>query len=185
MKQYAQILVAAAMTFSLGIAGGMAAQSQKFREIVFGGPDPDTTEGRVQFTQPSAVDTLTFQIGGQDAMELDETGSEPRMQALGSFALNAVQTFTDSDLTPDVGGGSNFATNTTTAVLTDFDGSEIESGQLLCVESAGAITFDVTSSGLKGGSTNIVTADGDLTCWLYNGTDWLLIAFMDLSDDMS
>jgi len=102
----------------------------------------------------------------------------------GALDMGTLETFTDSDLTPDVSDDSYFITNTTTATLTDFDGSGIVAGQVIYVESAGAITYDVTSTGLIGGSTDIVTADGDLTSWLYNGTDWLLISFMDLSDDM-
>ena len=103
----------------------------------------------------------------------------------GATVLNTVQTFGESDETPDVSGYSYFITHATTDTITDFDGSGIVAGQLLVIESAGAITYDVTSSGLKGGSTDIVTADGDQTTWIYNGTDWLLMSFMDLSDDMS
>ena len=103
----------------------------------------------------------------------------------GALDLGTVEIFVDSDLTPDVSDGSFFITNTTGATLTDFDGTGIVAGQIIVIESAGAIVYDVTGQGLKGGSTDIITADGDVTTWIYNGTDWLLIAFMDLSDDMS
>jgi hypothetical protein len=58
-------------------------------------------------------------------------------------------------------------------------------GDVVYVKSKGAVTFDVTGSGLKGGDTDLVTEDGDLTCWLYDGTDWLLISFTDMSDNLS
>ena len=103
----------------------------------------------------------------------------------GALDIGTVETFTDEDATPDVGDGSYFVTNTTTDTITDFDGSDIVAGQIIVIESAGAITYDVTGEGLAGGTTDLVTADGDLTSWIYNGTDWLLISFMDLSDDMS
>lgn len=101
----------------------------------------------------------------------------------GQFDIGELVTFGESDETPDVHGHCYFITHATTDTITDFDGTGIDAGQIIIVESAGAITYDVTSSGLKGGSTDIITADGDQTAWVYNGTDWLLIAFMDLSDD--
>ena len=127
-------------------------------------------------------------LGTTTALSVDENTDITTSGNLivdGALDMGTVETFTDSDLTPDVSDGSYFITNTTTATLTDFDGSGIVAGQVIYVESAGAITYDVTTTGLIGGSTDIVTADGDLTSWLYNGTDWLLISFMDLSDDLS
>lgn len=94
------------------------------------------------------------------------------------------ETFTDSDTTPDVGTGSFFITNTSGVTITDFDGAGILAGQVITVESNGAIVFDCTSSGFQCGSTDITTAAGDLTSWLYDGTDWHLIAFTDQSTDM-
>ena len=99
--------------------------------------------------------------------------------------LDTVQTFTDEDATPDVGGYSYFNTNTTTTTITDFDGAGIEDGQLIYVISKGAITYDVTSSGIKGGTTDIVTAAGDVTTFLYDGTDWYVTSRIDQSDDLN
>jgi len=99
----------------------------------------------------------------------------------GQFDIGELATFGESDDTPDVHGQCYFVTHATTDTITDFDGTGIDAGQIIVVESAGAITYDVTGTGLKGGSTDIVTADGDLTSWVYNGTDWLLISYMDLS----
>jgi len=99
----------------------------------------------------------------------------------GQFDIGELATFGESDDTPDVHGHCYFVTHATTDTITDFDGTGIDAGQIIVVESAGAITYDVTGQGLKGGSTDIITADGDLTVWIYNGTDWLLISYMDLS----
>ena len=92
-------------------------------------------------------------------------------------------TFTASDTTPSIKNKKMWFTHTGTLTITDFDDGVI--GDVIYVLSKGAITFDVTSSGLKGGTNDLVTADGDLTCWLYNGTDWLLISFTDQSDNLS
>jgi hypothetical protein len=41
------------------------------------------------------------------------------------------------------------------------------------------------SANLKGGTTNIATNDGDVTTWVYDGTYWYLMNFMDQSADLS
>lgn len=107
------------------------------------------------------------------------------------FYPNLARTFVSGDATPDVSGYKYFQTNsgswldTFTGGITDFDGTGIRAGQEIIVESTGVVTFDVTSSGLKGGSADLVTADGDLTGWFYNGTDWILKFYIDQSDDLS
>lgn len=103
----------------------------------------------------------------------------------GGMQLGAVSTFGDVDETPDVSGNTYWNTFTGTATVTDFDGSGIEAGQLLFIVSTGAVTFDCTSSGLSCGSTDIVTADGDLIAFLYDGVDWIMISFMDNSDNQA
>lgn len=103
----------------------------------------------------------------------------------GLLDLGTVETFVDSDTTPAVNTGSYFNTNTTSVTITDFDGTGIVAGQLLVVVSKGAITFDVTSSGIIGGTTDIITAAGDVTTFLYDGTDWYVVARMDMSDDLN
>ena len=95
----------------------------------------------------------------------------------------AIRTFSESDGTPSVTAGNLFQTHTTGVTVTDFDNGR--AGQTITVVSKGAIVYDVTSSGLKGGSTNITTAAGDITTWTYDGTDWYLVQFMDVSADMS
>lgn len=110
---------------------------------------------------------------------------EKILKASGKVVFNEAQTFVDSDATPDVSGYTFWETNTTGVTITDFDGS-VEEGQLLIVLSKGAIVYDVTASGIKGGTTNITTAAGDLTVFIYDGSgDWIVIARMDMSDDLN
>ncbi len=98
--------------------------------------------------------------------------------------LGTVETFTASDTTPDVGTGIYFNTDTGTLTILDFDGASIVDGQIITVFSKGAVTYDVDGGLLRAGSTDIVTASGDITMWMYDGTDWVLIAYMDDSTDM-
>ena len=58
-------------------------------------------------------------------------------------------------------------------------------GQVITVISTAAITYDVTGTNLKGGSTDIVTASGDVTQWCFDGTNWYLLQFMDVDADHS
>ena len=101
-----------------------------------------------------------------------------------------LQEFTDSDTDPII-TGSFYKTNTTTATINNFlSGADLSEakltvGQILVVQSKGAITFDVTTSGLIGGTTDIVTAAGDVTTWIYDGTSWTLMSFQDLSDNLN
>ncbi len=101
------------------------------------------------------------------------------------IGFGAQQTLADADATPDISGGTNWITGSTSFTITDFDAGtdSLAPGQFVVIESNGDITFDVTSSGLSGGTTDIVTATGDVTTWQYDGTDWKLIAFMDASTD--
>jgi len=103
----------------------------------------------------------------------------------GSVDIGTVTTFVDSDATPDVTGSAYWKTNTTGVTITDFDGTGLADGQIITVVSKGAITYDVTASGLIGGSTDLITANTDLTQWLYDGTDWFLVQFTDQSDNLA
>jgi hypothetical protein len=103
--------------------------------------------------------------------------------------VGKLQTLTDSDTQPIV-TSSYCNTGTTTATINNFSYSYasetgLQAGQYLVVVSKGAITFDVTSSGLVGGSTDIITADGDTTTWMYDGTSWRLLSFINLSTDQN
>ena len=92
-------------------------------------------------------------------------------------------TFSDGDATPSVATGNLFKHHASTQSITMFDDGV--AGQIITVISTAAITYDVTSTNLKGGSADIVTANGDVTQWCFDGTNWYLLQFMDVSADMS
>ncbi len=101
----------------------------------------------------------------------------------GLVDVGTQEQFTDTDADPDVSTGIYWSTFTNALTITDFDGTPVD-GQVLIVESLGAITWDCTGAGLDCGTVDIVTAAGDVTTWVYDGTDWDLISFMDVSTDM-
>lgn len=103
----------------------------------------------------------------------------------GELNLGVVSTFVDADTTPDVTGAAYWNTNTTGVTITDFDGAGLSAGDVIVVVSKGAIVYDVTSSGIIGGSTDITTAASDVTTFIYDGTDWRVVARMDQSDDLN
>jgi len=108
------------------------------------------------------------------------------VQVQSSFAANVTGTFgtfSATDTTPSVSGGNLWKTHASGQTLTTFDDGV--PGQIITVISTAAVVFDVTSTTLKGGSTNITTASGDVTNWVYDGTNWYLINFMDVSADLS
>jgi hypothetical protein len=141
-----------------------------------------TAYGSLRFYDGDAVD-LGHAVIAKCGLGLDCAVVSEQMYMKQSF--EAAETFTDSDATPDVSGALHFETNTSAVTITDFDGSGIYEGQLIIVVSKGAITYDVTSSGIVGGSTDIITAAGDVTSFLYDGADWLVTSRIDLSDDLN
>ena len=102
----------------------------------------------------------------------------------GALDLGTVQTFADGDGTPDVSGGAYFNTHSSAETITDFDGSDIVDGQVITVFSKGATTFD-DGGLLRAGSVDLVTANGDMTTWMYDGTDWVLFSFMDDTENQN
>ena len=89
-----------------------------------------------------------------------------------------------ADNSPSVIGRTFCETNTAAVTITDLDDGV--TGQEILVLSKGAITFDVTGTNLNGGSTNIVTATGDVTKWICtDGTNWSLLMVMDNSANNS
>ena len=103
--------------------------------------------------------------------------------SFGANTAGTFGTFSSSDTTPSVLGGNLWKTHASGQTLTTFDDGV--PGQIITVISTAAVVFDVTSTTLKGGSTNITTASGDVTNWVYDGTNWYLINFMDVSADLS
>lgn len=93
-------------------------------------------------------------------------------------------TFADADATPSVKFRTLFNTFTNVLTITAFDDPIV--GQEIKIISKAAITFDTTTANdathnLDGSSVDITTADGDITTWLYNGTSWTLLSWIDIS----
>ena len=108
----------------------------------------------------------------------------------GVLNLNAyhnwsVTTWASMDATPSVASGTIFNTfaASPTQTVTNFDDGV--AGKSIKVFSKGLITFDVTGTNLKCGSTDVVTVSGDYSTWLYDGTDWQCESFIDASDNLN
>ena len=102
---------------------------------------------------------------------------------LGFISVPTVPTLGAANATPNVSGSNIFNSGTSGLTITDFNGGSI--GQTVTIISKAAIVYDVTSTNLKGGSANITTASGDATTWVYDGSSWYLISWMDVSADLS
>ena len=104
----------------------------------------------------------------------------------GLFATNVSGNIAtlENNGTPSVATGNLWQTNSGSLTITDFLNGI--TGQTITVLSKGAITFDVTGTNLNGGTTDIVTADGDITVWTSSdGTNWYLNSFMDQSKNVA
>ena len=99
-----------------------------------------------------------------------------------SGPANTFVTFGAADATPSVATGNLFKTGGA-VTITALDDST--AGQTITIISDHAVMYDVTGTTLKGGSTNITTAIGDVTTWISDGTNWYLLSFMDASTDLS
>ena len=92
-------------------------------------------------------------------------------------------TMAESDTSPDVSTGNIFKSHSTGVTIDQFDGGVC--GQIITIISGGATVYDVSGQ-LKGGTTNITTAAGDVTMWVCeSATIWHLLSWMDLSIDLS
>lgn len=98
----------------------------------------------------------------------------------------ASSTWASGDATPSVDGGTwfeTYAATSPTQTVTFFDDGV--AGKEIKVVSKGNITFDVTGTHLKCGSTDLATAAGDVSSWLFDGVDWLCTSFVDASDNLN
>ena len=102
--------------------------------------------------------------------------------AFGANTAGTVGVFTASDTTPSVATGNIWETGSNVTITTFDDGVV---GQIITVISRHDVIYDVGGTNLKAGSTNITTASGDVTTWVYNGTDWFLINFLNVSENLS
>jgi len=105
----------------------------------------------------------------------------------GAFAAagpsETFQTFANGDTTPSVANGNLFKTYAGTGGATMLDDGV--AGQVVTILSTAAFTYDVTGTNLKGGSADLATAAGDVTTWVFDGTNWHLLSFMDISEDQA
>jgi hypothetical protein len=88
----------------------------------------------------------------------------------------------DNDLTPSVLSGSFFTSNAAADIITRFD--DAVAGQIWIVLAAVTTTYDCdnTDGGaddLDCGTADIVTASGDVTTWFYDGTQSIMLSWMD------
>jgi len=168
--------------------------------IMFEGISSGYNRGKLHFLQENTGDTSEATIADDVAMTIDSTGNvgigttdpDTKLEVNGSFAANGPSstfvTFADGDTSPDVSGGNIFKTHANAYAsgvnITQFDGGIC--GQIITIITGGALVYDVTSSELKGGTTNITTATGDVTMWVCeSATVWHLISWMDLSANLS
>ena len=97
-------------------------------------------------------------------------------------SFNSILTFGSTDATPSVAAGNLFKTGGMVQ-FTNFDDGV--AGQIITIIVAHSCMFDVTDTNLKGGSTDITCASGDVTTWVFDGTYWYLMNFMDQSANLS
>ena len=137
------------------------------------------------YAADSLTDMLTIK---SDKVGINTLTPDATLEVVGSFAANGPSstfiTMSSGDTSPDVSGGNIFKTHTDGVTIDQFDGGVC--GQIITIISGGATVYDVTSSELNGGTTNITTAAGDVTMWVCeSATDWHLLSWMDLSIDLS
>ena len=134
-----------------------------------------------------SADDLVIGVGNAagttTAIAINENAQVSVVDAFAANTAGSFGTFSDGDATPSVGTGNLWKHHASDQTITMFDDGI--AGQIITVISTAAITYDVTSTNLKGGSTDIVTANGDVTQWCFDGTNWYLLQFMDVSADMS
>jgi hypothetical protein len=119
--------------------------------------------------------------GDTSALSISETQIQVSGAAAFSGTSGTFVTFDGSDTTPTVAAGNLFKTAGTPTITTFDDGLV---GQTIVVISTGAVIFAV-SGNLQAGSTNITTAANDVTQWVYDGTNWYLLSWMDDSENLS
>ena len=134
----------------------------------------------------TGLDVVFNTVGGGN-VGIGTSGPDCMLHVAGAAAFSGPSetfiTFGSSDTTPTVALGNLFKTHASGQTLTMFDDGV--AGQIINVISTAAVVYDVTGTNLKGGSVDITTADGDVTTWVFDGTNWYLLNFMDQSADLS
>ena len=133
----------------------------------------NTGQADIDFTIKSDDNAIAFVV---DA-------SEDNIEFGAAISYNAPQTFADVDASPSVKGYSFFYSGGAAETITTFDDPNAQ--QYIIIYSKAAITFDYDADNLKCGSADLVTAAGDVTHWMYIGTDWVVQTFIDISADLT
>jgi uncharacterized LabA/DUF88 family protein len=134
--------------------------------------------------QTLSTNSYGIYVAGGDTYALWIDSDKSRFD--GPVAFGAQQTLTANSTTPSVSGGSHFITANTSATLySNFTSGE--TGQIIFIEINDANTdFDCTGTNLKCGATDItIPAAGDIFTFIYDGTNWNLIQWMDVSATQS
>jgi|TARA_Y100000310_G_scaffold193470_1_gene193419 hypothetical protein len=146
--------------------------------------------GKIVFETGTGNSTLTerLTIKATGNIGVGTLTPDTKLEVVGSFAANGPSstfvTMSSGDTSPDVSTGNIFKSHSDGVTIDQFDGGIC--GQIITIISGGATVYDVTSSELKGGTTNITTDAGDVTMWVCeSATVWHLISWMDLSIDLS
>jgi len=131
---------------------------------------------------------MLFIDSSADKIGIGTSSPDCTLNVAGALAASGpsktFQTFADGDYSPSVANGNLFKT---------YDGAgqgatsldDGVAGQIVTIISTDAFRYMVSGGNLKGGTTNITTAEGDVTTWVYDGTYWYLMNFMDQSADLS
>ena len=143
-------------------------------------------DGGLHFTEAGeGMPRLFLEDGGN--IGIGTSSPDTLLEVLGSFAANGPSstfvTFSDGDATPSVATGNIFKHHASTQTIDMFDDGVC--GQIITVISTAAITYDFNASNLKCGSADIVTANGDVTMWVFDGTNWYLLSWMDVSANLA
>jgi len=135
----------------------------------------------------SATAAVRVTIAGSGDVGIGTASPNCMLHVAGAAAFSGPNetfvTFADGDASPSVATGNIFKHHASTQAITTFDDGVC--GQIITVISTAAITYNYTGSNLKCGSANIVTANGDVTMWVFDGTNWYLLSWMDVSANLS
>jgi hypothetical protein len=129
-----------------------------------------------------------MRIGSTGLVGIGTTAPDCTLNVAGALAASGpsktFQTFASGDYTPSVANGNLFKTyNGFSEGATSLDDGV--AGQIVTIISTNSFTYMVSGGNLKAGTTDIATNDGDVTTWVYDGTYWYLMNFMDQSADLS